>query len=726
MRNNSESRYDATHTSNAKILHFRDEVESDCGRGDERPERPSDLQTTRKAEVNATGHSMARKKKRDIRGWATCGDRGSSLFDQGIGRVWQSWWVVDVGEEERSEVTASSVFAVCMTDTDWSFSLRSDTGFFGDADSDYDNEENIGDTRTSPHLSSGNSQILQQIDLAAREDSAQYKPNPWSIARINAASRPRQSNAAVKSVPDKPVAKKPPQGAIVDAFKKQAQKPRTTTNSSAQANRTQTPSQKPALTSAIDDLDDPVSAPARSPAPIAHITTSAVHPVPISSQPRVPQQHQGTPLLSSLPRRALPASRPSQPTYRSPDPHFTPNLKRVQPFLSPAPPPLRPKHYISSAPISGVTSPQGPAPFGPHILEAHTPIPTSAHLVTEHVTPITAAYQDDGHLARPSRSAPTSVIPERKALSPRPRQTIQLPPRPHSNQSIMKIPPGPETIHPSPSFAQARRFFEHGSLPGTTVKLPSPESKPPFKGESPPSPLPSRPHIASPPTKYIDPYDQLPPSPDSEWSTLKPPTRKANGKDKSKGSNVKSGKFRLPLTLGIITPKEPPQKKARVVTYLPPPPPKKRKTVAEPRLGARDAETDICNRRHSSPTTMVFVLRSYLLSPAFQNPGARMSGLPSPPPSDETAPPSSPTPSVQFDSNGVLTRYKLVRAKIRQVRTPNKYPHSLVVPFDLFLLGPVPLFILVAEGARRSTLGYPRVGELWRRVPRSGAHARRC
>lgn len=45
-----------------------------------------------------------------------------------------------------------------------------------------------------------------------------------------------------------------------------------------------------------------------------------------------------------------------------------------------------------------------------------------------------------------------------------------------------------------------------------------------------------------------------------------------------------------------------------------------------------------------------------------------MGGLPSPPPSDETAPSSSPTPSVQFDSDGVLTRYKLVRAKIRQVR----------------------------------------------------------
>jgi hypothetical protein len=72
-----------------------------------------------------------------------------------------------------------------------------------------------------------------------------------------------------------------------------------------------------------------------------------------------------------------------------------------------------------------------------------------------------------------------------------------------------------------------------------------------------------------------------------------------------------------------------------------------------------------------------FFLSHAFLSSAFQNPGARTSGLPSPPPSDETAPPSSPTPSVQFDSNGVFARYKIVRAKIRQVRIPQKHLHPL-------------------------------------------------
>jgi len=596
MRNNSESQYGATRTSDAKILHFRDEVESDCGRGDEWPERPSNLQPPGKPRSMPRVTPWPRKKGETYGGGPFAETEETHCLTKGLeeafGKFCDSRLTLKRGWEERSEATASSVSAARMTDTDWSFSLRSATGFFGDADSDDDNEESVGDARTSSHLSSSNSQILQQIDLAAREDSAHYKPNPWSIARVNAASRPRQPNATVKSVSDKPVAKKPPQGAIVDAFKKQAQKPKTTTNSSAQANRTQTLPQKPALTSAIGGLDDSVSAPARSPTPIAHITTSAVDPVPISSQPRVPQQHQRTPFPPFLSRRVFPTPRPSQPTYQSPGPHFTPNLKHVRPFLSPAPPHPLPKHYIFGTSRPRATPPQDPAPFGPHILESHTPI--SAHLVTEHVAPVTAAYQEDGRLAHPSHSDPTPVKPERKASSPRPRQTIQLPPRPQSNQPIMKISPGPETIRPSPSFAQARRFFEYRSPPATTVKRLSPEAKPLPKGESPPSPLPSRPHIASPPMRYIDPYDQLPPSPDSEWSTLKPPTRKTNDKGKSKGSEVNSGKFRLPLSLGTITPKEPPQKKARVVTYLPPPPPKKRRTVAELRLGTQDAETGIC------------------------------------------------------------------------------------------------------------------------------------
>jgi hypothetical protein len=554
------------------------------------------------------------------------------------------------------------------------------------------------DARTS-RLSSSSSQILQQIDLAAREDSAQYKPNPWSIAKVNAASRPRRPNATVKSVSENPAAKKRPQGAIVDAFKRQAQKPKATTNSAAQTTRLQNLPQKPALTSAIDAPDNLTSASARSPTPTAHIATSAVDPVPIPSQLRVPQQHLETPLPSFLPRKAFPASCPSQPTHRALSPHFTPDPKRILPFSSPAPLPPRIQHHAPSLSRPRGTPPQGPVYFRPHIPEPHATTPSKAHLSIDCVAPTTSTYQEDRHLPHPPRPA-HQPTPKRKTVSPYPRQNVQPPSRPQPSQPITKVSPRSETIPPSP-FAQARHFFEHSSLPVATIKQPSPELEPLSEEESRPPPPPSRLRTVSPPREYADPYDQLPPSPDSEWSTLKPPTRKANGKGKSKAPDVKSRKFKLPLSLRPITPKEPPQKKARVVTYLPPPPQTKQKTVAEPRPGTRDIGTDICMDGPLLPPQWFFVSHSRLLSLATQNPRTRASGLPSPPPSDETAPPSSPTPSVQFDSNGVLSRYKIVRGKIREVcMVKNSFtPFFPAVPFDLFLRFPCFPFILVAEGA---------------------------
>jgi len=500
--------------------------------------------------------------------------------------------VVDVGlerEGRRSEITASSVFAACMTDTDWSFNLRSATSGF--SDSDDDEEKNAGDAGIYSRLSSSGSQALQQIDLAAREDNAQYKPNPWSIARINAASRPRQLNATPKPVSEKPAAKNLPQGAIVDAFKRQAQKP-VTTNPSSQAIRRQIPSQKPALTSAIDAPDDSVSVPARSPAPIAHITTSAIDPVPIPSQPTTSRQRRGTLLPPFLPRKASPTLHSSPSTRRSQNPHFTPSSKHVQPFSTPGLPHPRPQHHAPSVFGPRPTPPHAPAYFGPHIPEPHSITPNNAHIGTDCViTPTPPADLRNSSLTHPSQLKHRRAVTKlgRETVSPYPRRPIQHTqpsPRPRTNQPIIEASPKSEMISP-PSFAQARHFFEYPAPSGTTSERPRPV---PLEEETYSSPSPPR-LRTSPPRKYADAYDQLPPSPDSEWSTLKPQIRVASGKGRSKSSDVKSGKFRLPQSLGNTTPKEPPQKKARVITYLPPPPPKKQKPVAQPRLGVHDIRT---------------------------------------------------------------------------------------------------------------------------------------
>lgn len=564
-----------------------------------------------------------------------------------------------------------------MTDTDWSFSLRSATRFCDASDSDGDDEKNYGDTGAPSRLSSSTS-LLRQIDLAGREDSAQYKPNPWSIARINATTRTRQPNAPVSSVPKEPVAKKPPQGAIADAFMRQAQK---SAKSPAQANPPQTSSQTPTSTCVAGAFHN-LAAPASSPTTTAHIATFDVNPVSIPLQP-TREQRQSTLLPSFLPRNDSPVFHPSKSTPWPKNPCFTPSLRRVLPFSSPGPGPLSSNPQRFNPGASRQPPALVPAPSH-YMLEPQTTTPNNVHLVTDYLTPTASAYRQSKSFSQAQDPEPVKL--ERKAILPYPGQNTRLLPRPRSNRPIMKASLKPEKIPSSPSPAQARHFFEGGVPPVTAIKQPSPESAPP-KEEPPTTSSPSRPRFISPLRKRTDAYGQLPPSPDSEWSTLKPPSRKANKKTKPKAPDVKSGKFRLPLSLETATLQ--PQKKARVVTYLPPPPPKKPRIVAGP------------------------------------HPRIQRSGLPSPPPSDETAPPSSPTPSVGFDSNDVSTRYRIVRAKIRQVRMSNELPYTLVTPFDPFPCGFVRSSIPVAEGARCSTLGRPRVGQLWCCLPRSRIH-RRC
>lgn len=121
-------------------------------------------------------------------------------------------------------------------DSEWSFSCRSmPYGAYSDSDSDSDGESGV-ETKSSE------ARLLEDLDLSSREETVQYKPNPFSIAKINAASRPVARNA----LPTKPSlgdkssmvslhshrpslkttsAVSKPNGSIIDGFKKQAQRP---------------------------------------------------------------------------------------------------------------------------------------------------------------------------------------------------------------------------------------------------------------------------------------------------------------------------------------------------------------------------------------------------------------------------------------------------------------------------------------------------------------------
>ena len=438
--------------------------------------------------------------------------------------------------------------------------------------------------------------MLQQIDLAAREDSAQYKPNPWSIARVNAASRSRQPNATVIPVAEKSSTKKLPQGAIVDAFKRQAQKPSSTAkNSSTQPNRLPVLQKNPTCSSFNAAPDNLVLVSSCSHTSTAHIVTSAVNPVPIPLQsPTIMEQRRSPPPSSFLPRRA-PSTHIDQLFTRSPNPSFTPNLKRTFPFSSPGPPPPNLRYDISG---KRPTLSQIPVHFRPHTSQpqtTHNNNNNNEHAVTDPITRTAPVCQGNKTLMHPPQPFhhPAPVNLERTTVSPHPHYTSHLPPHLQLDRPIIKSSPKSQEIHPTPSFAQARRFFEYSSLPVTAVGDPSPELRPLRESRHPTSPPPSL-RIPSPPRKDTNPYDQLPPSPDSEWSTLKPQTRAAKAKAKPKVPDAKSGKFRLPLSLGSVTPKEPAQQIPRVITYLPPPPPKKRKIGTESYSRTSDVEPDVC------------------------------------------------------------------------------------------------------------------------------------
>ncbi|KAG6902116.1 hypothetical protein C0995_004062 [Termitomyces sp. Mi166 len=126
-----------------------------------------------------------------------------------------------------------------VKDSEWSFSCRTTPhNAYSDSDSDRENEN-------SGSMVSEESRLLNQFDLSTREETVQYKPNPFSIAKINAASRglPTKGNGSNKSPSrvlrpsgksaaatigrnkdKKGERKSRPNASIIDGFKKQSQK----------------------------------------------------------------------------------------------------------------------------------------------------------------------------------------------------------------------------------------------------------------------------------------------------------------------------------------------------------------------------------------------------------------------------------------------------------------------------------------------------------------------
>ncbi|KAJ4488059.1 hypothetical protein J3R30DRAFT_889300 [Lentinula aciculospora] len=108
----------------------------------------------------------------------------------------------------------------------WSFNLRNHNF---DSDSD-DSDTDLENTSSTTAPTSDETKLVNDFDLSSREETVIYKPNPFSIAKINAASRAQKSAAFTSNSQPKPktplISKFGPANAtIIDCFKNQSQKP---------------------------------------------------------------------------------------------------------------------------------------------------------------------------------------------------------------------------------------------------------------------------------------------------------------------------------------------------------------------------------------------------------------------------------------------------------------------------------------------------------------------
>ncbi|PBK99630.1 hypothetical protein ARMGADRAFT_1161253 [Armillaria gallica] len=105
----------------------------------------------------------------------------------------------------------------------WSFNLR--TSKIRRADRDLDDSGSDSDPSSDSEVDE--SHMLDDLDISTRDETVVYKPNPFSIAKINAAARStnRLPSTNEPSRPIKPTkAGKRPGGSIVDGLKKQSEK----------------------------------------------------------------------------------------------------------------------------------------------------------------------------------------------------------------------------------------------------------------------------------------------------------------------------------------------------------------------------------------------------------------------------------------------------------------------------------------------------------------------
>ncbi|KAK0467200.1 uncharacterized protein EV420DRAFT_1636228 [Desarmillaria tabescens] len=152
----------------------------------------------------------------------------------------------------------------------WAFNLRTSKVRHTDRDLD----DSGSDSDSSSDSGVDESRMLDDLDISTRKETVVYKPNPFSIAKINAAARStnRPSSKNEPSRPIKPMnARRKTNGSIVDGLKKQSEKAKSKfRRSSPQANATPSTVRPSSRDSVHEHVNTPVILPKSSTKPQVH------------------------------------------------------------------------------------------------------------------------------------------------------------------------------------------------------------------------------------------------------------------------------------------------------------------------------------------------------------------------------------------------------------------------------------------------------------------------
>ncbi|KAJ3906448.1 hypothetical protein F5879DRAFT_1021560 [Lentinula edodes] len=429
----------------------------------------------------------------------------------------------------------------------WSFNLRNHNLDFSDSDSDFDS----GDASSNIAPAFDETKLLNDFDLSTREETVIYKPNPFNIARINAASRAQKFISSAPK-PDLLLTSKSglAKGTIIDCFRLQAQKSKLvapSTSNDIDIDKPATPLNHHLVKSQNDNTPSslPSSIPNLSDAknnghnkyPVAHIFP---HIAPGSHAPRF-RQNSGT--FSSPIRPAASIA------------NLKSHLNRGH-----ASSPVAPSHRLElHAPLPHSSSSYHP-PNALAISNDHSCVDSTKFPALASIYPlrpqdnIYSEIHDPAFTYSPLRAHMTTTPPNRPLQVQVPNQTLNSNNLKHRTNFIRHSP----ILSPRSSRLPAHKIASAKKHRDTTSRSARTNLKP-------------------------NPYDSLPMGEGEEWGTLEPAKKKMKPENEfgiRTSSKFTLGSLGMDLGKGKKTGMSA-ESSRRVITFLPPPLDSKSRSLSE-------------------------------------------------------------------------------------------------------------------------------------------------